>query len=307
MKLIEFSRDEHLNLLRRKMGADNLGTFIHVESPQKLTPIELDQLASGGIDVTLADIRILDDGTLGYKDSRVLVYSRDVSLASGPEETIWQIPRFHFANCKKLQDARQRNRWAPYVVAVKEDGDFAINKVHAWGKTERGALRLVVCENCLSALAYEGFSHELPEHKRRRIIASFSIWRFFKKYPKCLVVEDSAREFAAAGTKGQVQDFSEFSARMKREKGYRCDHCKIVLASPSVHKFLHVIYDEAARKSPNPKDVTVLCLRCHAEHPRQEHMKSQLEYREFIRRFGNARIEPRPRPKIVLRAEKRLR
>ncbi len=288
MKLIEFSRYEYLNLLRRQMGADKLGSFAPVGSAQKLTPIELDQLISSGIDVTLDDIRILDDGTLGYKDSRVLVYSRDVSLASDVDDVIWQMPRFHFANCTEFQEAVQRNRWARYVVAIKEDGNFAINKVHKFGGTKRDALRLITCEQCLNALAFDGFSFDLPDGKRRKIVNSFSIGKFFTRYPKCLVVDDSVQESDPTPNEGYVHDFSEFSARMKRERGYQCDHCKIVLVASSVRKFLHVTYNDEAKRKPDPKNVKVLCLRCHADQPKHEPMKSLLEYREFIRRFGQA-------------------
>jgi len=291
MKLIEFSRYEYLNLLRRQMGADKLGSFAPKGTVQKLTPIELDQLVSGGIDVTLDDIRILDDGTLAYKDSRVLVYSRDVSLACELDDNIWQMPRFHFANCAEFQEAVQRNRWARYVVAIKEDGNFAINKVHKFGGTKRDSLRLITCEQCLNALEFDGFSFDLPEFKRRRIVNSFSIGKFFTRYPKCLVVEDPGQRAEAEPNDGYVRDFSEFSARMKRERGYQCDSCKIVLVAPSVHKFLHVTYTEEAKRNPNPRNVKVLCLRCHTEQPKHAHMKSLLEYREFIRRFGQA---PRP-------------
>lgn len=288
MKLIEFSRNDYLNLLRRQMGADKLGSFAPVGAIQKLTPLELDQLMSGGIDVALDEIRILDDGTLAYKDSRVLVYSRDISLGSVTDDNIWQMPRFHFADCRKLRDTRQREPEAPFVVSIKEDGNFSINKVSIWGKAKHDFLRLVVCEYCLDALAIDGFSHDLPEEPRRRIAHAFSISRYFRKYPKCLVVTDSVREAETEAREGYVRDFSEFGARMKRERGYKCDRCEIALTIPSLHKFLHVIYDDEARRNPNSRNVRMLCLRCYAEQPQHGELKSSLEYREFMRRFGQA-------------------
>jgi hypothetical protein len=123
-------------------------------------------------------------------------------------------------------------------------------------------------------------------------VNSFAIWRFFKKYPKCLVVEDSEDLAEADGRDLILRDYSEFGARMKRERGYKCDRCRIELAVSGLHKFLHVAYDEAARKKPNPKNVKVLCLKCHADEPKHAHLKSTLEYREFARRFGQVRVEP---------------
>ena len=94
---------------------------------------------------------------------------------------------------------------------------------------------------------------------------------------------------------------------MKRERGYTCDACKIVLVAPSVHKFLHVTYTEEAKRKPDTKNVKVLCLRCHADQPKHAAMKSLLEYREFVRRFGEAPSPAKPanpvKPAIpVLRA-----
>ncbi len=197
-----------------------------------------------------------------------------------------------------LRRHRQKNRCARYVVSIKEDGNFSINKISIWGRTKHDFLRLVVCEYCLDALSFDGFSHDMPEYDRRKIASSFSISRYFNNYPKCLVVTDSVRESEAEANNGYVRDFSEFGARMKRERGYRCDRCKIALTVPSLHKFLHVIYNDEARRNPNSKNVRVLCLKCHGEQPKHGHLKSSLEYREFIRRFGRSCGDGDLRPRV---------
>ena len=86
MKLPDFTNDPKLNALRRDMGATAPGGFSPAYRPNALSPEELEQLANGGIEVLFDEITELEDGTLGYKDSRVLVYIRDVSSFGGKFE-----------------------------------------------------------------------------------------------------------------------------------------------------------------------------------------------------------------------------
>src|SRR5262249_15899590 len=125
MKLPDFTHDLSLNALRRAMGATAPGGFSPSYRPSLLTQDELDQLAGGGIDVTFDEITKLEDGTLGYKDSRVLVYIRDVSTYGGD----FTLPRFHVAYCRTLDEMRAARRFERYVVATRDDGQFWIHKI----------------------------------------------------------------------------------------------------------------------------------------------------------------------------------
>jgi hypothetical protein len=78
MRLPDFTADPGLIALRRLMGADAPGSFSPSYRPDKLTLAELEQLATRGKDVSIDDVVVLEDGTLSYKDSRVIVYIRDV-------------------------------------------------------------------------------------------------------------------------------------------------------------------------------------------------------------------------------------
>ncbi len=83
MKLPDFIKFEPLNFLRRQMGlGENEFTPLTITvRPSELTSSELELLSSGeGIEVSFEDLTILHDGTLAYKDSRVLLYIRDVHV-----------------------------------------------------------------------------------------------------------------------------------------------------------------------------------------------------------------------------------
>jgi len=74
MKLPDFFEFEPLNQVKRQMGMRD------DDYAGRLTPPELESLFKEGIDVELKDVTILPDGTLAYKDSRVLLYIKDVHI-----------------------------------------------------------------------------------------------------------------------------------------------------------------------------------------------------------------------------------
>jgi hypothetical protein len=95
MKLPDFTDNPKLVALRRAMGAEAPGNFLPNFRPNILTKEELEQLVAGGIEVYFDEITELEDGTLGYKNSRVLVYIRDVPTYGGD----FTLPKFHVAFC----------------------------------------------------------------------------------------------------------------------------------------------------------------------------------------------------------------
>ena len=108
MKLPNFYDFEPLNSLKERMGLarEDLGALdVHVGA-SRLTAAELERLTSqDGLDISSDQLRILDDGTLAYKDSRVLLYIRDVSVmgnVSGSQSIMWPIVRF----CGKCESER---------------------------------------------------------------------------------------------------------------------------------------------------------------------------------------------------------
>src|ERR1700754_2511149 len=81
MRLPNFGDDPDLNSLRMEMGASEPGDLSLTPAARRLSEQQLQQLTTDGIDVpSLAEVRALGDGTLAFRDRRVLVYSRDIVL-----------------------------------------------------------------------------------------------------------------------------------------------------------------------------------------------------------------------------------
>src|SRR5262249_52972314 len=176
MRLPDFTDDAGLLALRRAMGATAPGSFSPKYRPDRLTIAEFEQLATDGKDVPVNDVEVLEDGTFSYKDSRVIVYIRDIRKFQN-----W-VPKFHVADCKTLQQKQQQNGLARYVVTTCHDGSFVVNLIGKDGDVTRSTMPLDVCQNCLDKLAFEGFSRFLPGPRRMKIVSQFTIERFFERF-----------------------------------------------------------------------------------------------------------------------------
>src|ERR1700692_1143337 len=147
MKLPDFSVDLQLNSLRERIGAP-LRQYEAASSSGMLTVEEIEILAREGLDIPLQDVTVLEDGTLVYKNRRVVLYIRDVKQYRKTEPD--ELPRFHVSNCDKLQEMRANDRFERYVVATRDTGVFQINlKSYNSSAFEKSDKALRVCQLCL--------------------------------------------------------------------------------------------------------------------------------------------------------------
>lgn len=280
MRLPDFTDDVGLIALRRSMGAEAPGSFSPSYRPDELSLAELEQLATEGKDVSIDHVAVLEDGTLSYKESRVLIYIRDIS-----EFQNW-VPRFHIADCATLEQMKQKNAFARYVVATRDDGSFVVNMIGNGRQVMRNTMQLDVCQNCLDKLDFDGFSRNLSKPRRLMIVSQFTIRRFFEKFPKSLF---SVRPTGAAETapvNNYPPDFEIISERLRTQCGWTCESCHRSFAALSDRKFLHVHHKDGMKNNGSDQNLRVLCLGCHSNEPLHARMKGLPEYREFVRRFG---------------------
>jgi hypothetical protein len=279
MRLPDFTADPGLIALRRSMGADAPGSFSPSYRPDKLTLAELEQLATDGKDVSIEDVIINENNTLGYKDDRVLVYIRDIRQFQN-----W-IPRFHIAHCKTLRQKLQQNGLARYVVTTRDDGSFVVNLIGNDGRITRNTVQLPVCQNCLYELDFDRFS-SLSHERRMMIVSQFTIQRFFEKYPRSLHRPRPAGDADTAPINNYPPDFDAISARVRAERGWRCECCRRDFSRAGDRKYLHVHHKNGMKNENFERNLQVLCLGCHVNQPQHAHLKKFPEYHEFLRRLG---------------------
>lgn len=283
MKLPDFLRNTAMNALRADMGIppDQFGSFRAEVEPGRLTLEELDKLTSGqGIDINFGDLTVLPDGTLAYKDSRVLLYIRDHHARQGEITP----PKYHFYNCRTLTMMRRSQRFERYVVATETTGTFYINIIeNNIRKSER--YKLGVCQNCLHELPFEGFSLTKPRYERLRYVADFLPERFFSLFPRSLIIAIPTHTAITAPLNTYPENWGEISRAARQAANWTCPKCKLALA---VHKkkYLHVHHRDGVKSNNVPSNLEVLCLGCHAEEPQHQSMKNTPVYKDFLRDTG---------------------
>jgi hypothetical protein len=278
MKLPDFTDHPGLKSLRRAMEATAPGGFTITYRPNALTQEELNELAGEGIEVFFEEITKLNDGTLGYKESRVLVYIRDVPSYGGD----FNLPRFHFAFCSTLEKMHANHRFERYVVANREDGQFLIQRIIHRRKANKTWEKLIVCQNCLNALQFDNFSYSLPKKSRTKIVSSFSIPRFFERYPRSLHLKVPQNDYISAPTNDYPEGFDEISRSIKRARNYKCEECGL---KPE-DRFVHVHHVNGQKNDNRRENLRVLCLGCHAAMPQHGHMKRMAGFEEFQRKYN---------------------
>ncbi|MGC2176936.1 MAG: hypothetical protein WA650_01780 [Bradyrhizobium sp.] len=289
MKLPSFDDDHDLNALRAAMSAI-LRDYSPAPSAGVLTLEEIERLAGEGNDIPLDQVQVLNDGTHVYKGRRVIVYIRDVADYGDKVS----MPKYHLAMCRTLNKMIDRGRFQTrYVVATRDDGKFSIQKIRndAILKTEE---KLDICQLCLDELHYKSFSLRKSQDWRVKVVQNFTVKDFFEEYGKSCVWATPRFDAVHAPANVYSPQFYRISKSLKEQRGYRCEQikCGIDLSVPDNQRFLHAHHVNADKSDNHPKNIKLLCIRCHADEFQHSHMKENPDYAIFCTRFPK---EPSPR------------
>ena len=266
----------NFNALRQEMGAPLAGSF-RAKSTYK--PIELpvvERLMDSGIDVKFEDIDVLKDGTLSYKNYRVLLYIRDVANYGVRKE----MPRYHLAYCSVLETMRRNQRFGKYVVANRDDGLFPVNIIES--VTEAKLLELNVCQVCLDHIGWKGFQMtKMSREVRGEHVRNFQLKEFFHVYPRDLLSVKPPHTSDTAPLNNYTEDWDDISARIKRQRGFVCNKCAIQLNSRH-SQYMHVHHRNGLKYDNSESNLELLCIECHAEEPMHGQIKHFSQYEEFL-------------------------
>lgn len=262
------------------MADDEFGVLpVDIDSG-RLTVSELEKLTSGeGLDVYFDELTVLDDGTLAYKDSRVLLYIRDVHVYGNHQN---REPRYHVSHCRTLQEMTAKGRFERYVVSTEINGEFKLNFISK-GTKKSERRRLSVCQNCLGNLTFDGFKFEMKRGERREIVRRFTPERFFKKYTRSLHGPLPRHNSENAPLDDYPRDWSSISTQTKRTASWRCEECKRDLSAKHLQRFLDVHHRNGVRRDSFRSNLKVVCVGCHAEEPNHAHVRNDPRYKDYLR------------------------
>ena len=283
MKLPDFKAFEPFNALKGKMGIprDVFGDLRVEIAPGRLTLTELKTLATpAGLDVSIDDIVVLPDGTLGLKGQRVVLYIRDKSSYG----TNYSDPRFHLANCVTLIQMRENNRFGKYVANNNTTGRFEMNLIKH-GRVSQTTRELSVCQNCLEFLKFRNFALSQPASNREKAVATFSLLDFFEKYSKSFHVQFPKYDSKSAPLNNYPVGWEKISFGVRERAGWRCQDlsCRVNLSSFENKRYLHVHHINGEKNDVSDGNLQALCIYCHANKAWQhQHMKSNKDYKDFL-------------------------
>jgi hypothetical protein len=293
VKLPNFLNFAPLNHAKVLMGLppDAVGSFFprHVHSyGAQPTPNygglgeeEQEQLESGeGIDVSIDQITFLDDGTIAYKDSRVLLYIRDVHTHGDQERE----PKYHLMKCRTLDRMIRGGRFERYVIASEITGKFKLNMIT--DQVPRTEWRhLLVCENCLTGIRFNGFRGGLDQGLRHSLVKQFRPSWFFEHYPRMFQGMRPVHTADTAPLNNYPADWNQISRRERTLADWTCQRCRRKLSGNGSERFLDVHHVNGNRSDNSRSNLKVLCVACHAKEPEHHHMRNDPRHREFLSKF----------------------
>lgn len=195
-------------------------------------------------------------------------------------------PKYHFYDCKTLENMRSGGRFNRYVATARTEGEFAVqpknNFTNKW-EDEINA-RLLPCRNCMSAVNYNNYD-ALSGQSRTLLVQNFPIedmLESLKPIFRCLPLYSSSSMPAA----DYASDWAKISIQTRDNSNWLCDCCGVRLEQKTGKGLLHVHHKDGIRGNNRPSNLRVLCAECHKNQPYHDHMRlasADLNYLSRIR------------------------
>lgn len=289
MKLPDFKLDSGLIGLKSLMGlaVEEYGDYQPTQITSGLTLDELKKLESGeGVEIELDDLTQLPDGTIGFKERRVLLYIRDKHIYNNNKSLEESYPKYHFFNCKTLIQMKKQERFYKYKVAAEMTGVFQVNFFQENKKTT-SKVPLNACAFCLHELN-QGDFRKLKHEARKMYISQFKPAHFFELKPKIHSFTNLPASTAMTSpVNNYPPNWDKISLELREQARWKCmnPECGLHLSGPN-KKFLEAHHKNGDRSDNSDRNLIALCIECHSNQPMHHHVKNSPRYKEFLGIFG---------------------
>ena len=233
MEVIDFLKSEEFLRIKKLMGISD-------EEPVSSDDPELEINAEG----------------VFHRGERKILYIRDqAQYGDKPHEY-----KFHLAGCTTLAQMQKKNQYNKYVVSLRTDGKFTVNRIidNRAVETEE---ELHVCKHCLQRLNWQSYKY-VDTDLKNFIYENFSIEEFFR------ITGDNSGFYYDVPEENEITarlnvyppDWEKISRRMKAKYNYTCQECgKRILRAGG----LHVHHKNGMKWDCRESNLVVLCIDCH--------------------------------------------
>jgi len=262
----------------QKMGAPERPFSLDVTPPDPLPDI-VNRFNEGGAEIELKDVENVG-GLLSSNGAQIVLYIPDQgNKIDEVLEKGYEGKKVHVADCRTLEQMRQRNRFQRYRAVVNTSGEFDVfGFSQSTYAPAEGVARLRVCINCLKHLNYRGYVSEPA--RQREILQNFDLKNFFAHYSS--LFRYLPKSFVE--NKGHYsENWKTISAEYRASQNYICESCNVDL---SAHKsILHTHHVDGNKRNNNKSNLQALCADCHRKQPMHDHMYVKKREMELIQRL----------------------
>lgn len=256
------------------IAAKQMGPLIDIEdfnlepSVNNVFQLDIDLSATTGIEIILDDLQT-DKGVLSYQGRQIFLFIPD--QGNNIDDALndpMKGRRYHVAECKTLEQMRNRNRFGRYQATNNLEGKFHIYGVsRLTGTSLEGEANLKVCMNCLKYLNYQGF--ETNPANKKNIHLNFDIASFLSHYSTLFTSMPPPSHFEKKG--GYSDDWQQISASYRQSLNYTCEACKVNLNQ--YKHLLHTHHISGNKRENNTNNLQALCVDCHRKQPKHDYMR----------------------------------
>lgn len=177
--------------------------------------------------------------------------------------------RFHLCWCHTIEEMVRGGRKNRYVATTRDDGLFPVNIQKVYEHEEKN-IPLKICQNCKRILIDRGMYFE-----------PFSLGEFYKKY-QTNIAETFTREEIHVSEEQYAPNHDDIAREYKKAAGYRCGLCGVDCSNDK--DLLHLHHVDGNGQNNKHYNLKVLCIDCHANSYRHEHMRKTSNFVEQVRR-----------------------
>lgn len=190
-------------------------------------------------------------------------------------ELIRALHKYHFTKCTTIDTMFSVGRKKRYHLARKIDGTFKYHVVDGGIPFyTRKNQKLNVCRYCLGVLeGLTGKSYSVDDFDMNDIFDT-----------NVVKLNPSEHDWACNAVPNiYVKDWKMIADKQKWHSGWKCEKCKVNLASDQ--KYLHCHHADTDLGNNVIANLEVLCIKCHADQPNHQHIRSTSQYKQYIDKY----------------------